>query len=400
MNKAELQLLAEKELPHAINLRREIHSEPELGLHNPKTSSKAKVHLKGLPLEIREGKSTSGFLAILRGNTPGKTVLLRGDTDGLPITEQTGLSFAAKTNMHACGHDFHTSMLAAAARILCTIKDKISGTIIFMFQPGEEGYHGAKFMLEEEGLFPDGIDSAFAIHLMSNVAPGIFGSRPGPINSSGDSFDITIRGVGGHGAMPWNSVDPIPVGAQIVLALQSMITRRHSPVQTPIVLTVTKFVAGTAYNVVPKEANLAGTVRTFSEESRNKVLTEMQSLCEQIALAHQCTAELRIKKGYPATVNNAQVTELARQTVIKLFGSESYLENFPRRTGSEDFSYVLQRYPGCLMFLGASAVSEPAKAPSVHSETVNFDEGAMLKGIMMHCGIAMEMLSSQFTAKL
>jgi hippurate hydrolase len=290
-------------------------------------------------------------------------------------------------------------MLAGAARVLCANKDKISGTIVFMFQPGEEGYHGAKFMLEEEGLIPSNIDSAFGIHVVSNQQNGIFACKSGAITAAQDRFEITVIGAGGHAALPWSAVDPIPVASQIILSLQNMVTRRFSPLESPVVVTVGKIVAGTANNIIPTEVLMSGTVRTFSEESRKKILEEITKIVTNISIANNCTSKTDIISGYPVTVNNEQVTELARKTVTKLFGSESYVNTLPT-TGAEDFSYVLQKFPGCFIFLGVSVEGDPRKASPLHSEKSMFDEGAMLKGIMMHCGIAIEMLSSQFSAKL
>ncbi|MFA7264677.1 MAG: M20 family metallopeptidase, partial [Caulobacter sp.] len=225
-------------LHDAIELRRAIHREPELGLHLPKTTAKVLKALEGLPLEIRQGPSTTGVLAILRGSANGRTVLLRGDMDALPLTEDTGLEFSSGTAgaMHACGHDTHVAMLAGAARALCAKKDQLAGTVMFMFQPGEEGHHGARFMLDD-GLIDPLPDAAFALHISPNMPTGVFASRTGPLLASSDVIEIRVLGAGGHASMPHDAIDPIPVACEIVTALQAMVTRTIS-VFDPAVITI------------------------------------------------------------------------------------------------------------------------------------------------------------------
>ncbi len=199
-------------LPDLVELRRSIHSEPELGLHNPKTLAKIKAALAGLPLELREGPSTTGLIAILRGSDNGRTVLLRGDTDALPLHEDTGLDYASGTDgaMHACGHDTHVAMLVGAAQMLCAKRDALAGTVMFMFQPGEEGHHGARFMLDD-GLLDPLPDAAFALHIMPNAPRGVFTGRAGPLLASSDVLEIEVKGAGGHASMPHSANDPIPI---------------------------------------------------------------------------------------------------------------------------------------------------------------------------------------------
>ncbi|MCE3289427.1 MAG: amidohydrolase, partial [Caulobacter sp.] len=258
-------------LHEAIELRRAIHREPELGLHLPKTTEKVLKALEGLPLEIRQGPSTTGVLAILRGGGNGRTVLLRGDMDALPLTEDTGLEFSSGVAgaMHACGHDTHVAMLAGAARALCARREKLPGTVMFMFQPGEEGHHGARFMLDD-GLIDPLPDAAFALHISPNMPTGTFASRSGALLASSDSIRIKVFGAGGHASMPQDAIDPIPVACEIVTALQSFITRRVS-VFDPAVLTIAHIDAGTTYNIIPEYALMRGTFRTLSERSRELV---------------------------------------------------------------------------------------------------------------------------------
>ena len=250
------------------DLRRAIHREPELGLQNPKTLAKIKEALTGLPLEFREGPSTTGLIAILRGPANGRTVLLRGDMDALPLVEDTGLDFTSETSgaMHACGHDTHVAMLVGAAKLLCAARDRLAGTVMFMFQPGEEGHHGARFMLQD-GLIDPLPDAAFALHIMPNAPHGVFAGRAGPLLASSDVLSITVKGAGGHAWMPQDSIDPIPVACEIVSAIQTMVTRRIS-VFDPAVVTIAKISAGTTNTIIPESADLLGTIRTLSPERR------------------------------------------------------------------------------------------------------------------------------------
>ena len=254
----------EAALPDAVALRRAIHADPELGLDLPRTTAKVRAALAGLPLEIREGPSTTGLVAILRGPANGRTVLLRGDMDALPLTEDTGLDFTSANAgaMHACGHDTHVAMLVGAARALCERRDRLAGSVMFMFQPGEEGWHGARFMIED-GLLDPLPDAAFALHISPNMPFGVFASRAGTLMASSDVIRIKVTGAGGHASMPHDAHDPIPVLCEIVTALQVMVTRRI-PVFEQAVITIASIHAGTTNNVIPEVGRLLGTLRTLS----------------------------------------------------------------------------------------------------------------------------------------
>ena len=258
-------------LPDLITLRRAIHQEPELGLHNPKTAEKIRAALAGLPLEWREGPSTSGLVATLRGGANGRTVLLRGDSDALPMQEDTGLPFASEIPgaMHACGHDSHVAMLVGAARLLAARRAELPGTVLFMFQPGEEGHHGARFMLED-GLLDPLPDAAFALHVMPNAPHGLISGRAGPLMASADKIRITVNGRGGHASMPHDALDPVPIAAEIVLAIHSWVTRNVS-IADPAVVTIGEMKAGSTDNVIPETAMLYGTIRTLSTRQRTAV---------------------------------------------------------------------------------------------------------------------------------
>ena len=294
--------------PRIVALRRAIHAEPELGLETPRTIAKVRAELADLPLEWREGTSTTGAVATLAGggasSGPRRSVLLRGDMDALPMDEATGLDFASTIpgRMHACGHDTHTAMLAGAARILAENRDALAGEVRFMFQPGEEGFHGARFMIGD-GLLDPLPEAAFALHIMPNAPHGLIAGRAGAMLAAADQFDITVKGSGGHASMPHDTRDPVPTVAQVVLALQAMVTRRFDAAEATVV-TVTRIQAGTAYNIIPDSAKLAGTIRTLSPERRAAIRDAIRETAENTARAHGCEAEVVITEGFPPTIND------------------------------------------------------------------------------------------------
>jgi hippurate hydrolase len=380
---------AEAGCDELIALRRAIHAEPELGLDTPKTRDKLEAALAGLPLTILRSKRTSGFIAVLEGARPGRTVLLRGDMDALPIEEASGLDFASREpgRMHACGHDSHSAMLASAAQILCAKREEFAGRILFMFQPGEEGHHGARIMIEE-GLLGDPLpDAAFALHIWPTLPHGTVACRAGTMLASTDTLKARIVGKGGHAAMPHDARDPVPVAAEIILALQSEVARR-TPVTDPIVLSITKVSAGTTHNVLPDVVELLGTLRTLSPEARNRGRQAFERICTHVAAAHGCSAEVTIEQGYPPTINDARAVELVRE-----IASDAFLELPASNMGGEDFSYVLEKIPGAMAFLGVAPEGEEAamRAP-LHNPSMMIDESVLPKGVALHCAFAMKYL--------
>lgn len=383
-------------LHDAIELRRAIHREPELGLHLPKTTEKVLKALEGLPLEIRQGPSTTGVLAILRGSANGRTVLLRGDMDALPLTEDTGLDFSSRTDgaMHACGHDTHVAMLAGAARALCARKDQLAGTVMFMFQPGEEGWHGARYMLDD-GLIDPLPDAAFALHISPNMPTGVFASRHGPLLASSDVIEIRVLGAGGHASMPHDATDPIPVACEIVIALQTMVTRTIS-VFDPAVITIANIVGGTTNNIIPEDARLKGTLRTLSERARETAHAGIRRVAEHVAAAHGCRVEVEIIRGFPVTVCSGPEVDLAEQTAKALYGEGAWMTMPNPMMGAEDFSYVLQKVPGLMAFLGAAPTGvggDYRGCCALHSNRMTLDEQVMSRGIAMHCAYAEAVLA-------
>jgi hippurate hydrolase len=369
-------------------LRRAIHSEPEIGLDTPKTMAKVRAELADLPLEWREGKSCTGAVAVLNAGKQGRSVLLRGDMDALPMPEETGLPFASTVpgRMHACGHDTHTAMLAGAARILAGRADSLPGEVRFMFQPGEEGYHGARFMLDD-GLLDPLPDAAFALHIMPNAPHGVIGSRAGTLLASADMLEIRVKGRGGHASMPHDTVDPVPVACEIVMALQTMVTRRFSATEA-VVVTITQIDSGSAHNVIPDVAVLKGTMRTLTPESRDGVQSGIRRVAEKIAAAHECSAEVDITAGFPPTVNDTRAVALAEAVATSLPHGEFMRMPAPIM-GAEDFSYVLQKVPGMMAFLGvAEAGANWKQCCAIHSTRMMVDESVLPRGTAFLAGCA------------
>ncbi len=394
---------AEDLLGDAIEMRRDLHEWPEVGNDLPITRDRVLAALEDLPLAVTTHESTSGSTALLDGATPGPTVLLRGDMDALPLTEDTGLDYASRVDgaMHACGHDTHTAMLAGAARLLAARRDDLAGRVLFMFQPGEEGHHGARFMLDE-GLLdvppladgsPSPVESAFALHTTSALPTGWVSTRRGAVMASADTMTILVHGRGGHASEPYRALDPIPVACEIVQSLQTMITRSID-VFDPSVVTVGRISAGTTDNVIPETAEIFGTIRAVSESTRSRVHDGIRRVADGIAAAHGCQADVEIDAGYPVTSNDDRFAEFTLALANDLVGEDRVVRLPHPVMGAEDFSYVLQQLPGAMMFLGATPPDRsPAKAAPNHSNRVVFDEQAMATGISLYAGAALRQLA-------
>ena len=387
---------ASEALPEVIELRRKIHANPELGNELPDTRQAVLDALAGLDLDIRYSQETSSIVATLHGVGNGPRIMLRGDMDALPMPENNQLPFASKNNgkMHACGHDAHTAMLVGAAKVLHARHRDINGSIDFLFQTGEEGYFGAKLVLDE-GLFdvPNSPDAVFAIHITPLLETGKVTSRTGTILAAADVWKMVVKGKGGHASMPHDCLDPIPVACDIVKAFQSFVAGRINAFD-PVVLTTTKIEAGTTTNVIPEIANVLGTLRSTSEKSRKLALEGMARLSKQIAIAHEVEAEITIERGYPVTVNEDKFVDFARQCSIEILGENRYVPMRSPMMGAEDFSYFLQRWPGAIFFLGVKP-DDPALAEPCHSSRMIINEAGMAHGIALHTGIAMKWLDQQ-----
>ena len=382
--------------PRTVALRRSVHRHPEQGLALPATQAAVLRALDGLPLRVSTGDALGSVVAVLDGDRPGPAVLLRGDMDALPITERTGLAFASENvgTMHACGHDTHVAMLASAARLLTGRTDALAGQVVFMFQPGEEGHHGAERMLAEGVLEAtvNPVERALALHITANVRTGALATRPGPMMASADSFTVLVTGKGGHGALPHRSIDPVPPAAEMVGALQTMLGRRVEATE-PVVLTVGRITAGTTTNVIPETAELAGTIRTLSEPVRRLVHEELRRVCEHVGAAHGCQVEVTIHPGYAVTVNDEQVGLQVLHLADDVLGAGHSERMASPMMGAEDFGYVLRRVPGALAFLGACPPGvEPDQAAPNHSDQVAFDESAMEQGVAFYAAFALDAL--------
>ena len=400
---AELRDEAQGQLDATVALRRTLHEWPEVGNELPRTRAEVLQALEGLPLDVTEHTSTSGITALLTGAKPGPTILLRGDMDALPLHEDTGLEFTSRVEhqMHACGHDTHTAMLTGAARLLADRAGELAGRVLFMFQPGEEGHHGARFMLDE-GLLDvpalangtaSPVESAFALHITSSLPSGWLTCRGGAAMASADTIHIEIIGKGGHASEPHRAVDPIPVACEIVQALQTMVTRTID-VFDPSVVTIARITAGTTDNIIPETASIEGTIRSVSEPTRTRVHDNVRRVADGVAAAHGVEARVEIVTGYPVTINDDQVAETALAVATDLVGADRVVRLPHPIMGAEDFSYVLQRVPGSMMFLGGTPLDRDlGTAPPNHSNRVVFDEQAMTTGIATYAGYALAQLT-------
>ena len=401
-----------------VRLRRDLHRIPEIGLELPRTQERVLAALDGLPLEISTGRELNSVVAVLRGTGPATqdaggaegsggvggsdgsggsdgaarpAVLLRGDMDALPVVERTGLDFVADgPNMHACGHDLHTAMLVGAARLLSARRDRLAGDVVFMFQPGEEGQDGAGHMIREGVLDAAGprVIGAYGLHVMSNRLPrGQFVSRAGTFMAGADEIQVTVRGAGAHGSLPHTGKDPIPVACEMVVALQSLVTRKFD-IFDPVVITVGAFHAGTASNIIPDDATFHVTMRSFSRDSRAKLLIVVAELLNGLAAAHGCGVDITYKEQYPPTVNHAPEVDFVEEVAREVYGEERF-ERLPNPIpGAEDFSHVLEAVPGAYAFLGACPTDDLEHAPSNHSPLAAFDDSVLGDGAALLAELA------------
>jgi hippurate hydrolase len=395
---ADLLSAAYNDADRTIDLRRRLHRQPEIGLRLPQTQATVLEAFDELPIEVTTGTAVSSVVGVLRGARPGPTYLLRADMDALQVHEDTGLPFASEIPgaMHACGHDTHVAMLLGAARVLAERRDLLAGQVVFMLQPGEEGLHGARYMLEE-GLLdavPEApVSGAFAMHIISNLPSGSVNVRPGPMMAAADQWRMTVRGRGGHASMPHSAADPVPVAAEIVLALQSMVTRRVD-VFDPAVVTVAHIAAGSRDNVIPEIAFLEGTIRTLSAERRRDVVAAVERVATHVAAAHEMTLVFEHMAGYPVTVNDPGAAAQVLETATALLGERAAALMPAPVMGAEDFSYVLEKVPGAMAFLGACPPGlDPATAPANHSNLVVFDEEPLPAGVALYAQMALQALA-------
>ena len=373
-----------------VAFRRDIHQHPELGLDNPRTQEKILDALNDLPLNISTGKGLPSVVADLDGANDGPPILLRADTDALPMTEDSNESFCSLDpgKAHACGHDAHTAMLVGAARLLSQRREELSGRVRFMFQPGEEGAGGAPIMIEE-GVLKD-VDRAFAIHITPNIPTGYAACRPGPFMASTDTLRVTVTGKGGHASTPYLCTDPIPAMATMITSLQTAVTREINAFD-PALISITHVEGGTTTNVIPETVFFEGTIRCVSERSRDKVREAIRRVCTQIALAHECEASISLEEGYPVTVNHADQSDFFGKVCERTLGEGKFLTMPSPVMGGEDFSYVLQQVPGVMAFLGVcpNDIKDSLQAAPCHSNRMRLNETAMINGMALHVGMVL-----------
>lgn len=388
--------------------RHELHQEPEIGLDLPRTQEKVLKALDGLPYEITLGESTTSVTAVLRGTATGAlgakpeqkpAVLLRADMDALPVRERTGVDFSSKIDgaMHACGHDLHTSMLAGAATLLAERRHLLAGDVVLMFQPGEEGFDGAAHMIREGVLDAPGrrVDAAYGMHVFSSLEPyGQFCTKPGVMMSASDGLFVTVLGAGGHGSAPHSAKDPVTAAAEMVTALQVMITRQFNMFD-PVVLTVGVLQAGTKRNIIPESARFEATIRTFSEASRDRMMTAIPQLLNGIASAHGLEVDVDYRGEYPMTVTDVDETHTAENVISGMFGDSRLSRWATPISGSEDFSRVLAEVPGT--FVGLSAVPrgvDHTTSPFNHSPYATFDDGVLADGAALYAELAVSRIAT------
>jgi hippurate hydrolase len=379
--------LAQSLADDLVALRRRLHRVPELGNELPITQSLVLEALAGLDLEVSVGKELSSVVAVLRGrgqpadHRERQVVLLRGDMDGLPVTEDLDIDYVSSHDglMHACGHDLHVAGLVGAARILHELRDDLAGDVVLMFQPGEEGPGGAEPMIREGLLEAAGrrVDAAYALHVYSAEFPrGVWFGRPGPLMAAVDEVRVRVVGRGGHGSAPFRTKDPIPAACEMVLALQSMVTRTFD-VFDPVVVTVGKIAGGTKENIIPDDAVLEATLRTLSEDNRVAVRDRVDRLVRGIAGAHGLEVEVDFTIGYPVTVNDPDEYAFAHETIVDLFGPDRYATMLEPEMGSEDFSFVAQEVPSAYVNLSVCPSDDWETAPDNHSPRAAFDDALL-----------------------
>jgi hippurate hydrolase len=374
----------------AVAVRRDLHAHPELGFREHRTAAFAAGRLRDLGLEVHPGIGGTGVVALLRGARPGPTVMLRADMDALPMPEESDVPYRSTVPgvAHACGHDAHVAMLLGAAAILRERTDAFAGRIAFVFQPAEEGGGGALAMLRDGLIGRFEIARAYGLHISTMLPSGVFGTRPGPFMAAVDQFDLSIEGCGGHGAMPHRAVDPVVVAADVVGALQRIVSREIDPIE-PAVVTIGAINGGTTYNVIPPRVALKGTVRTFSDATRDGMEARIRRIAEHACAGANARCELDWQPAYPVTVNDPAEAAFVRDALRAAFGAARSLEA-PPIMGSEDFSYFAREVPACFAFLGAG---DAAHAFPNHHPAFDIDEGALASGIAAHVALALGSLA-------
>jgi amidohydrolase len=406
---AELDKLAAAVEPELLAWRRYLHEHPELSNRETETAKYIAERLRAIGLEPRTGVAKTGVVALLKGGRPGPVVALRADMDGLPVREQVDVPFASKASskyegqdvgvMHACGHDTHMAILLATARVLSQLRDRLPGTVKFIFQPAEEGAPaaerpaGADLMVKEGVLADPKVDAIFGLHVFANVASGHITYRSGSFMAASDVLDITVKGRQTHGSMPWRGVDPVLTGSQIVTALQSIVSRSVDITRLPAVVSIGQFQAGVRNNIIPDTARLVGTIRTFDDQVQADIHARIRRIAEGVASGAGATVEVTITKQTPVTVNDAALTARMLPTLERV--APGKVQESELITGAEDFAFYERQVPGLFFFVGITPPAEVGRAPANHSPFFSVDESALLTGVRALTHLAVDYLEGK-----
>jgi amidohydrolase len=407
---ARIAQLAATEQAKVVAWRRDLHAHPELGNEETRTAALVAAQLKRLGIEVQTGVGRTGVVGILKGGKPGPVVALRADMDGLPITESTGLPFASTVKstylgqpvgvMHACGHDTHVAMLLGAAEVLSQLKKDLPGTVKFIFQPAEEGslpgtVGGAKLMVQEGVLENPKVDAIFGLHIWASAPVGQLQYRPRGEMASSDRFTVKVIGKGAHGAKPWSSIDPVVTAAEIITALQTIVSRQVDLTQDAAVVTVGTVQAGVRYNIIPPDATLSGTIRAFSPDTQQRIWAAIKRTAEGIAAANGATVEVGIEPYVPVTFNDPALTARMLPTMQAVAGTKNVVE-IKAVTGAEDFACYQEKIPGLFVFLGGTALgTDPATVADHHTSGFKVDESAFPLGVRTLATLAVDYLSKK-----
>ena len=393
--------------PELLQWRRHLHQNPELGNREVQTAKYIVERLKSFGLEPQTGVAKTGVVAVLKGGRPGPTVALRADMDALPVKEETNVPFASQATgeyegnpvsvMHACGHDTHVAILLATAKVLTQVKDRLPGSVKFIFQPAEEGVPAAEQPAGAELMVREGVmqnvNAVFGLHVFANVPTGTITYRSGPFMAASDSFEIVVTGRQAHGSSPWRGVDPIVVGAQIVTALQTIVSRNVDITRLPAIVTVGQFQSGVRNNIIPESARLVGTIRTFDDAVQNDIHARVTKIAESIGSSMGATVKVTINRGYPVTSNDPKLTSQMLPSLER--AAPGMVKESELITGAEDFTYYQRQAPGLFVFLGITPKEQVGKAPSNHSPLFFVDEKALVTGVRALANLAADYLSAR-----
>jgi len=386
--------------PKLVEQRRDLHRHPELAFEEVRTSGIVAEWCRGLGLDVRTNVAKTGVVAKLHGGRPGKTIALRADMDALPIDDRKTCNYASQVRgkMHACGHDVHVTMALGAATILASMRDAIDGDVVFLFQPAEEGPGGALPMIQEGAL--DGVDFIVGQHMGPLHETGEIAVAEGPAMAAADFFELTIVGRGGHGAYPHLSIDAIPIAAQVVTALQTIVSRGVDPLKSAVV-SVGTIEGGYRSNVVADRVKMTGTTRSFDPLVRQAIKERVEAIVSGVVGAHGASYELEYRLGYPPLVNHKGASAMLRRVASELLGKE-HVHTVPASMGGEDFAYYLEKIPGCFYWLGCrtGTTDELGNTPNIHHPAFDIDEEAIVYGVQLFVHAALEFLSFRPQASL